>query len=57
MADITKCSGEKCEVYLKCWRYKAPPSLGGQSYFITPPGKDKDCEYYWPMDPVLGGPM
>lgn len=47
MPDITMCSGEGCPLKESCYRYTAKPSEYWQSYFIDPPIKDGECEYYW----------
>lgn len=46
MPDITMCSGENCLVKQNCYRYTAKPNLR-QSYFLKPPGKDKECTYFY----------
>ena len=46
MADITKCSGADCDLKMTCYRYTAPKGTW-QSYFMNPPIKDGECEYYW----------
>jgi hypothetical protein len=46
MADITKCSGANCDLKMTCYRYTAPEGTW-QSYFMNPPIKDGECEYYW----------
>jgi hypothetical protein len=48
MADITKCTGEGCPMRAGCYRFTAPASRFAQSYFVTPPVKDGECEYFWP---------
>lgn len=49
MSDITKCSGEKCPLKEKCYRYTAKADEYGQAYFIEVPfDKEKnECEHYW----------
>jgi hypothetical protein len=51
MADITCCSGKDCPVKEKCYRFTAPKSQYGQSYFFEAPGKTEDgkftCEMFW----------
>ncbi len=47
MADITKCAGGGCVARLKCWRYLSP-AQDRQSWFARVPGKDAECEHYWP---------
>ena len=45
--DITMCSGKGCNLANECYRYTAPKSKFGQSYFVEPPmDKDGKCEYY-----------
>ena len=46
MPDITKCSGEDCPKKQSCYRYTAKAS-DYQSYFMTPPIKDGQCDHYW----------
>ena len=51
MADITCCPGTNCPVKEKCYRFTAPKSQYGQSYFFEAPGKTEDgkftCEMFW----------
>jgi hypothetical protein len=49
MSDITMCSGDGCDLKLKCHRYTANSS-GWQSFFSVPPIKDAKCEMYWSND-------
>jgi hypothetical protein len=46
MPDITKCSGEGCEMKERCFRYLSRPSLW-QSYFLKPPIQDGECVKFW----------
>jgi hypothetical protein len=46
MSDITKCSGEGCNVKKKCYRFTANSGYW-QSYFGTPPIKDGKCDYFY----------
>jgi hypothetical protein len=46
MTDITKCTGEGCPLKESCYRYTSDISML-QSYFLTPPYKDKNCDMYW----------
>jgi hypothetical protein len=43
MTDITKCTGEGCELKETCYRFTAPTGML-QSYFMNPPIKDGKCE-------------
>lgn len=52
MADIAKCSGNKCPLKETCYRYKAPDSVF-QFFLLEPPVKDGKCEYYWEMTKVV----
>lgn len=48
MADITKCTGDYCELRETCFRYKVKDNAYRQSYFITPPNTTSyDCSKYW----------
>jgi hypothetical protein len=47
MADITMCNGKNCELANTCYRYKANPTPGYQSYFCEAPIKNGKCDYYW----------
>ena len=47
LPDITMCNGNNCELASMCYRYKAEPTPYRQSYFITPPNKELECEYFW----------
>ena len=44
--DISKCSGLDCQDKETCYRYTCKAGEY-QSYFGTPPGKDKNCKHYW----------
>jgi len=46
MADISKCTGEGCVLKENCYRFTAPSGML-QSFFISPPIKDGECDYYW----------
>jgi hypothetical protein len=46
MPDITKCKGDGCPLKELCYRYTSVASEY-QSYFMTPPIKDGECEHYW----------
>jgi hypothetical protein len=46
MSDITKCSGEGCPAKDTCYRFTAPSGML-QSFFVTPPIEDGECEMYW----------
>lgn len=46
MADITKCTGRGCDLRETCYRFTAPKGMW-QSYFMTSPIKDGECEMYW----------
>ena len=46
MTDITKCTGEGCELKETCYRFTASEGMY-QSYFMNSPIKDGKCEYHW----------
>jgi hypothetical protein len=46
MTDITKCTGEGCELKETCYRFTAPTEMY-QSFFFESPIKDGKCEYQW----------
>lgn len=46
MADITKCSGEGCDLKEKCYRFTAKDGFR-QSYFAEPPIKNGECDMFW----------
>ena len=46
MTDITKCTGEGCELKETCYRFTAPMGTY-QSMFVEVPIEDKNCNYYW----------
>lgn len=48
MPDICMCRGTGCSVKKHCYRHKAKPTPGWQTYFATPPGNDASCAHYWP---------
>lgn len=50
MPDITMCNGNGCPKKDSCYRFKAKPNELWQSYFMTAPYKDNDCNNYWPME-------
>ena len=50
MADITMCSGEKCQLKENCYRYTAKPNEFRQAYFMEPPVLGETCEYFWRTD-------
>lgn len=51
MPDITMCNGTNCPLKDTFYRHKAIPNEHLQSYFITPPFKQKMsgviCDPYW----------
>lgn len=48
MADITKCTGNYCELRETCYRYKAKDNELRQSYFVSLPNTTSyDCDMYW----------
>jgi len=46
MTDITKCTGEGCELKETCYRFTAPTGMY-QSMFVEVPIEDNNCNYYW----------
>jgi len=46
MADITKCTGRGCDLRETCYRFTATAGML-QSYFMTSPIKNGECEMYW----------
>lgn len=47
MPDLTMCKGINCSSKEQCYRYRAHPSMGTQSWFQHSPGTSKgDCEYF-----------
>jgi hypothetical protein len=46
MADITKCKGDGCRIKETCYRFRAMAGMR-QSFFVTSPIKDGECEMYW----------
>jgi len=46
MTDITKCTGDGCELKETCYRFTAPMGTY-QSMFVDVPLKDGECDYYW----------
>lgn len=40
------CTGEECPKKQMCYRHTAKAS-DYQSYFMTPPIKDGQCDHYW----------
>lgn len=45
--DITKCSGNGCDIKNSCKRFTSKPDPECQSYFVEPPIKDGSCEMYY----------
>lgn len=50
MPDITMCRGDECPRKQSCYRYTAKAS-DYQSFFMTPPVKDGECDHYWEDEP------
>lgn len=50
MPDITKCTGENCSKKQSCYRYTAKADEY-QSFFMTPPNQDGQCDHYWENEP------
>ena len=51
MADITKCTGEGCELKETCYRFKANTNEFRQAYFTNPPNTEVDkCVYFWEIN-------
>lgn len=44
MPDISKCTGEGCTQKNTCYRFTSKPSEFLQSYFVTPPHFNNNCE-------------
>ena len=49
--DITMCPGTDCPLKETCYRYTAKPTQFSQSYFVDPPIKDGECDYFWDNGP------
>jgi len=47
MPDIAKCPGGDCPQKETCFRFTAMPNEFMQSYFVDPPNKGGECDYYW----------
>lgn len=47
MPDISMCLGNGCPLKQTCYRYRAKPNEFRQTYFTTPPYKEKECDYHW----------
>ena len=43
------CRGYECPKKETCYRYRATPNEICQSYFISSPLVEGECEYYWPL--------
>ena len=50
MLDIAKCTGGDCPKKQSCYRYTAKADEY-QSFFMTPPNKDGQCDHYWENEP------
>lgn len=48
--DITMCSGDHCPIRENCYRYKAEPTPGRQSYFSQPPWDGEKCDSFWQIE-------
>lgn len=48
MPDITMCPGGSCPDKERCYRFIAEPNPFRQSYFMSPPRKDGECNYFSP---------
>jgi hypothetical protein len=53
--DITMCSGEGCTKKESCYRFVAVAD-DYQSFFVSPPIKEGECENYWKTDLRKGIP-
>ena len=51
MPDISMCPGTDCPLKEMCHRYTAKPTAHVQSYFVDPPIKDGECDYFWDNGP------
>jgi hypothetical protein len=48
MADITKCTGDYCELRESCYRFKAIENEFRQAYFSKAPNLTSyECDMYW----------
>jgi hypothetical protein len=47
MADITKCEGIDCPLKENCYRFTANDNEYRQSYFMTTPIKNGECDHFW----------
>jgi hypothetical protein len=51
MPTLTKCSGKKCSIKEKCFRYTSVPKHFNQSYFPEVPLKENGtCDYFLQVD-------
>lgn len=53
MPDYCMCRGGGCNLRNECFRFRAKPSKGRQSYFLDVPNTGDECEYFmtiggWP---------
>jgi len=52
MPDITMCAATDCPLSPRCRRHEdsgTVPSEWRQSWFASPPHKDGECGYFWPV--------
>lgn len=47
MSDISKCSGNGCDLREECYRFTAPASQ--RQSFIVPPAVGEECTYRLPV--------
>ncbi len=47
MPDITMCKGTDCPFKQRCYRAQADPTPLRQSYFVTPPFRNGQCDHFW----------
>ena len=60
MPDISMCKEKDCPKARDCYRFRAIPTRGRQSYFLFEEDYDREnCEYHWPLkegDRILAWP-
>lgn len=52
MADITMCKGTNCRAAEQCLRFNAKANPERQAYFVSVPGDDTDCFYFWKYEDI-----
>lgn len=53
MADLAKCSNDKCLLKATCLRWTSPPNEHQQLYATFIPNRDLSCDFRKPIAKIL----